>query len=169
MADIVKSIINALTSGEDNHSELPMYIQDDVELISDRFNEEYITDEEYIRNCEKEIVDSAYAIAQHNALRDKIYRCDFYKGITPRILLDDYETDTKWRLDVDHPVALLLYELHGNQPIHVCKDYFGDQFIYTTEEIDSAIDTILLLCEKHGYKVWDDPEVEEEQTKENNE
>lgn len=160
MADIVKGIINAFTGADDNHSELPMYVQDGEETLSDTLNNGYVIDEEYIRNFEKEIAESAYALAQHNAFRDEIYRCDFYKGINPRVLLDEYESDTKWRLDVDHPVALLLYELHGTEPVHVCKDYFGDQFVYTTEEIESAIDTILALCEREGYVINPTPEIE---------
>lgn len=162
MVEIIQSIMKALSSDDDRHSELPLYVQDaeQISLISDLQNEDYISDGEYIEQFEQELAIDAYARAQHNTHRvnDVVYKCDFYKEISARIPADAYsDSDIKWRMSVDHPVAVLLFEVHRCDPEHICRDPFGDLFIYSTEEVESAIEKLIGICKNNGYEICDDP------------
>ena len=160
MAQLIKLVIDAFSPNDE--SVLPMTVQDTMEapLLSDVYNdeEELFYDDAYYDELEKEIAEKAYANALHNIRRPngEVYRCDFYKGMSSRISVGEEDSDVKWRLDVDHPVAILLYELHQCPPVHVVKDLYGDQFIYDTDEIESAIDTIISLCGKHDYAITEE-------------
>lgn len=108
---------------------------------------------------EEELAMQAYSAAKNQTHREDVYESDFYRDLNARIPSEDSGNSIVWRVDVDHPVVVVLTDVLGQNPIHLISDIYGDQLIYGDHDVRSAIQYLLDLCQKYELPVSPTPHI----------
>lgn len=162
MASFINSLMNALgiDTNDDDQLDLPMHEGQISDILM-------MEEQQPIQYDEKELAEQAFLMAKMDTFRenDKVYRCDFFKGLCRRVpaTLQNglKENDVLYRVEIEHPVVAAIALYGVGEPIHHIKDYYGDMFVYRNEVVQTGISVLIDVCTKHGYHVENDPAIEE--------
>lgn len=175
MASLIQSLMSVFSDSKTSRTSILPTTQQDLDLMesqqqpdgylaSDLLNGSYEEiEEEYQEESpppsDIDLVTVVYGGALHNNHRTPpvVYTCDFYKDFNARLPSNgDSQADVVWRVDIDHPVVIVLNQLMA-EPIHRIYDRFGDQLFYRDQDLRAAVNELVSLCVENGYSVSPDP------------
>ena len=104
------------------------------------------------------VVEDAMAYIMRNTFRAEVYRCDFYRGLDQRVLMDSGgEIAWCWRMNIDHHLVYTLVAELGHQPVHITYDHYGNIVVYSNDAVEEAIEHLVTLASVHGHVIMDTP------------
>lgn len=110
---------------------------------------------------DERLVVEIMSFATKNTYRVPIYRCDFYKGLDPRVPVSEnthsISEDIMFRMNIDHPLVYVLVTEYGQQPVHITEDYYGELAVYRGADVEDGITYLISLCSAAGYEIQPDP------------